>query len=326
MRLNSVNMAERRSRRQAARWGMAAAWAAVGAPPCGDEPPWEIAPYRIHMTLAVDDTVRPEPGLQARLSQQLQQRVEASLRPWWVLTIEGAADPAARRMCFAPDLTTTDEPPLPLPPVDKMMWVGVSAAPVGYEIQVQEFDALTRRWAWPVHSTARQRSMLAESTFRAVVEAFAPLARIEPGETPADAQLIMKGGALPRPPGADLLTAPGDAFLPMVRRVRGGSSDSSLPVVPWTYLVAVDESPGIWRAVVDSALRQPLAARRRGLVEHLAIGLGRPREPAMVRFFARSNPDEPLAGYEVFRIPAEGENPVLAGRTGADGVFAVYPG
>ncbi|HMP08487.1 MAG TPA: hypothetical protein PJ982_19225, partial [Lacipirellulaceae bacterium] len=52
----------------------------------------------------------------------------------------------------------------------------------------------------------------------------------------------------------------------------------------------------------------------------------RPREPAMVRFFARSNPDEPLAGYEVFRIPAEGENPVLAGRTGADGVFAVYPG
>jgi hypothetical protein len=95
--------------------------------------------------------------------------------------------------------------------------------------------------------------------------------------------------------------------------------------LPWTYLVAAEPAPSGWRAGVETALPAPFAPRRRTPVEQLAIALRHPREPARVRFFARSNREQSLVGYEVFRIPAPSAAPELVGLTNYNGVIVVPP-
>ena len=122
--------------------------------------------------------------------------------------------------------------------------------------------------------------------------------------------------------------APGDAYLPLLRRTgRGGElTENGITILPWTYLVAGEPSAGGWTAEVQTALGRPLNGRRRGAIEQLAVGLRHPPDPVRVRFFARNNRDQGLAGYEVFRIPSKDAAPEQVGVTDRDGMLIVPPG
>ncbi len=290
--------------------------------------PWEISPYRIHVALAADSARRPEADLEFAVRRAVIERVDAGLRPWWALDMHVADDAATRRQCLDPRELAWDDLPPERNAFDKLLWLSVAAVPTGYDVTCREFDVLTRRWGRVVQREAPQRVMLGDACFRALAEAFTPLARIETTDDDARAELRMKGGALPRPPAADLLVAPGDPFLPLVRRTRRGPSaaNDSQAVVPWTYLLAAEEIDGGWLADVVTALRRPLAAPRRGGAERIAVGLRQPATPAKVRFFARSNREQPLARYEVFRQPADGGAATRIGVTGRNGVIEVPRG
>jgi hypothetical protein len=292
-----------------------------------EEKPWEISPYRVHVDVSANVSRRPDAELEGVLLRELKQRVETELRPWWVPTIEIAADPASRRFCGNPRELKWEELPEYRTEYDKLYWLSVEAEPAGYAVTSREFDVFTRRWGRLVRREVSQRSMLSDACFRALAESFSPLAIIEPTADDALVQLKMKAAALPRPLGAALLVAPGDPFLPLLRRTRrGGAQAGELTVVPWTFVLAKEQNDRGWTAEVDSALKNPFAARRRGMVEQVAVGLRRPTTPAHVRFFARSNHQQPLAGYEVFRQPPGGGPPELLGVTDRAGIIAVPPG
>jgi hypothetical protein len=208
-----------------------------------------------------------------------------------------------------------------------LYWLGVVATTGGYDLSCREFDVATRRWGPALRVAVAQRLMLSDACFRALTDLFSPLARIETTADDARVRLQLKGGKLPPPPGAARLAAPGDAFLPLLRRARRGreTSDDGLAVIPWTILLAAEQVDGDLVADVETALRRPFAVRRRGNVEQLAIGLPQAASPAKVHFFARSRPDEPLVGYEVFRVPFGGGAPDLVGVTDRDGMIAVPP-
>jgi hypothetical protein len=300
---------------------------AVATAQTRDEKPWEIAPYRVHVTLSADVSRRPDAALEAALAREVQHRVDAELRPWWVTTLEVAADAASRRFCQDPHEVPWEELPEHRSEYDKLFWLGVETGPTGYAVVCREFDVFTHRWGLLRRREVQQRSMLSDACFRALAEAFSPLGIIEPTSDDSVVQLKMKAAALPRPLGAALLVAPGDPFLPLLRRTRrGGAQAGELTVVPWTFVLAKEPNDRGWTAQVDSALKNPFAARRRGMVEQVAIGLRRPTTRARVRFFARSNKDQPLAGYEVFRQPPGGGPPELLGVTDHEGVIEVPPG
>jgi hypothetical protein len=72
-------------------------------------------------------------------------------------------------------------------------------------------------------------------------------------------------------------------------------------------------------------MRNPFGAKRRGLVEQLAIALKNPHAPSRVRFHARIDAKRGLAGYEVFRDLGK-QPPQLVGVTDRDGIISVPPG
>jgi hypothetical protein len=289
-----------------------------------DEKPWEIAPYRVHVFLDVDASRKPDPDWQATLLREIVQRIDAGMRPWWNLTLEVATDPATKRFCHAPRELPWDELPAQRDKFDKLFWLGVAAMPAGDLLTCREFDVFTRRWGPLLKIESPQDAMLADACYRALAATFTPLAMIEPIEGEERVRLRMKAGALPAPPAVALLVKSGDAFLPLLRRTRrGANAGADLTSIPWTYVIVAKHDDRVWTADVDSAMRNPFASRRRGMVEQVAVGLRTPAAPARVRFFPRSNPEGALAGYEVYRVSTGGGSPALLGVTDRDGLIAV---
>src|SRR5690606_18847947 len=145
--------------------------------------------------------------------------------------------------------------------------------------------------------------------------AFAPLAIIETlADDKEHVQLNFKDKGLPRRSDANLYIGAGDAFQPVLRRTdrTGELVNNGITPVQWTYLTAEEpisgeESPSksaaasIWQAQVHSGMRRPFGVQRRGLVQQVALALRNPPGPSVVRFHARSDENQPLVGYEVFR-------------------------
>jgi hypothetical protein len=213
------------------------------------------------------------------------------------------------------------------------MWLAVEADATGHRLTCREFDAYTRRWGPTLRRDVAQSAILTEAAFRLLTDAFTPLARVEAPNDEGMSQLVMKGGALPRAEGPNLVVAPGDVYLPLLRRTgRGGELiENGIVGIPWTYLVTTKPNRSGWQSHVESALRGALSGRRRGAIEQIAISLRNAPDPPRVRFYARSNRDQPLIGYEVFRLPdPQGRGPkaapVLIGLTDRNGEIVVPAG
>jgi hypothetical protein len=289
---------------------------------------WTLAPYRIHITLAVDSAKRPQPNLPQDLQQAITERVASHIGPLWTAEVRIAADGASRRQCFEAREIPWDEFPSEFKEFDKLLWLGVRAVPQGYELTAREFDVYTRRWA-PAHQrTVSQRSYLAEACFDLLTGVFTPLAVIEPiADDDAQVRLAFKGSDLPRRSAADPFTRSGDLFQPLLRRSdrAGKVLESGATPVPWTFLTAASfDKGGQWLADVHTGTRRPFGVQRRGRVEQLALALRNPPGPAKVRFHARSDREQGLAGYEVFRMADDGSSKLL-GVTDRQGVISVPP-
>ena len=166
-----------------------------------DERPWEIAPYRVHVTLAVNASQRPQADLSELISRTIRQRVDAALRPLWALDLNLANDAAMRRYCRDPQPIAWADLASGQRSQDKLLWLGVEAGPRGYSLTCREFDAYTRRWGPTLRRDVGQSWYLGEACFRLLADAFTPVARVQPPDDANHTQLVMKGGGLPRPKG-----------------------------------------------------------------------------------------------------------------------------
>jgi hypothetical protein len=106
---------------------------------------WTFAPYKLLLTVGVDDSRRPEPGLVSELERAIADRVQSRMAPLWSLDLQPAADAASRRFCLQPDQPWPDLPAEYLA-TDKSLWLGVRVAPEGYVLSCREFDVYTQQW------------------------------------------------------------------------------------------------------------------------------------------------------------------------------------
>ncbi len=169
---------------------------------------------------------------------------------------------------------------------------------------------------------------MGEAAFHLLTEAFSPVAVVEAlGEKDDRVRLKFRGGALPRRSADEPFVAAGDPYVPLLRRTdrNGMLAKNGITEIPWTLLAATAPDQQDWLAEIHSGMGNPFLAKRRGLVEQLAISLKYPRGPSRVRFHARSNPEQGLAGYEVFRQLPKAP-PEMIGVTDREGTITVPPG
>jgi hypothetical protein len=170
-----------------------------------------------------------------------------------------------------------------------------------------------------------QPDKLRDVAFDAVLEAFAPVARIE--DVLEDKQVLLRLKASALPPRDDRLSfvRPGDVFRPVVRRNDRDGNIRGINAIEWTYLVVeqMDRQPINCR--LYSGFPKPLSGRRRGRIEMLALRVVPPHGSSTLVLQSRSEDKQPLAGYHVYSHPPGVRNTVLLGPTDRRGQLRIPP-
>lgn len=310
---------------------------------------WELEPYRIRALLAVDAGGGLSDRLATELSNYLRQRVEAAVGPAWSLQVEVAS--GVDRHAVFKAVSTTGHPAVEVdvaPPCDKLLLLAIRNTPFHCELAAREYDRYVQLWSTPLRHASRQRDELGEQLFALAWQAVRPLARLEliPGDEKSVA-LLPRGIELSRlAPDAQPIR-PGEIMRPVLRRTQrsGELAEEGLQPVPWTYLeVARPGQPSRGEtkgdraqdreatkgdklfARIHSANRQPLGLRRQGRVEQLAIAVRSDPAASTLRLRTRSDPPQPLVGYDVYLQGSDGASAAtLVGTSNSRGQVTVQP-
>ena len=291
---------------------------------------WEGQPYRIHAPLAIDAPGDLAEQLAAELPAYLNDRVNTSIGIVWRLKTELATGPLRHQLLSGIDSFTTDDVAEGAADEDKRLLLSVRATPWGYELAAREFDRYVQRWGPTIRRTDAPARCRAGTTLRTggadrrAAGAGPPRSersaarRVRSARRRSAAQrcgfrLDQAGRRVPADP------APHDARRPA--RADGATT------VPWTYLEVIAPTAGAAQPIgrIRSATQRPLAVRR-GRIEQVAIGLRGDPGDSTVRLQARTEPDKPLVGYEVFAQNLDEKPMRLVGQSDGAGEVVVTPG
>jgi len=157
---------------------------------------WEQTPYkiRVFLALAAEPELTPRLGLQLR--EAIVERTDMTIGSAWRLDAE--PPPAELERLMLRSLATLSAESLPKDLLDldfdKLMLLTVTARHGVYQVAARDFDLRARRAGLLISYVVPQRAKLSDETFRALLAAFVPLARVEgmieeqagkPAETPA---------------------------------------------------------------------------------------------------------------------------------------------
>lgn len=291
---------------------------------------WSVSPYAVRLLVVPTGPRLATPDYEAALERGLRERLNRGVRPLWRVTLELA--PRDERQSTVASLATEPtppEPPLPEgPKPDKTIFVTVAEDASGAAIAAREFDNALQRWGTTKTARVARLGEAPGAVVEAAVAAFAPLAAfdIDPDD-PGRVTIAYRG--------AELITAgfgsanAGEVLVPFWRRVdrEGNPVPDGVRRVPWTYLVAEEESDEAEAAArVYSHARVPFGTRRRGRIEQLALLVRRPEGSSTVlRLHDRNDPEVALAGYEVFASPPGSKALTRLGRSDSAGLIETPP-
>ncbi|MCC7476355.1 MAG: hypothetical protein IT425_13250 [Pirellulales bacterium] len=296
----------------------------------GEHGGWEFQPYRIQAVLLLDLPGGVGERARTQLVEYLCRRVDATLAPAWAfeLKLAESRDRAAVRR-YLGSTEPTEKPAAMVDQHDKLLLLAVRATATGFELRAREYDAYLDRWGRPLARECRQGSALAEQLFSLTWQTFSPVARLEvDSKDPKQVKLLPRGSALPNGLEPAVWARPGDVFAPVLRRTlrNGQVAPNGITQIPWTYLEAVAEKDKPLAFRVMSGNRQPLAGRKQGRIEQLAIALRADPAATTLYFHSRRNKEKPLVGYEVLEQRLAGETAPRVGISDPAGEVAVMPG
>ena len=300
-----------------------AVWAWLAAP-LAAQSVWELSPYRMELIVALEPSPDWPPQLEAELGRDLVVRCDAVVGAVWDARAS-AAPPALRpALLWAVDTVTVDSLSEEMLEADKVTLLAVTTTTNGYEVAVRELDVRTQIWGPPLRRPVWQPAKLRDVAFRAVVEAFAPLATIERGQQKT-VVLRPRGGALPAHDEAPTRSVPGDVFLPVVRRNDREGKPRGIREIPWTFFSVEGAAPNKLECALYTGLRSPLSGRRRGRIEWLALAVTPPGGPSRLTLQSRTDPKRVLSGYSVVAHPPGSKTTTFLGRTDSRGKLTIEP-
>src|SRR6476660_2914606 len=139
---------------------------------------WDLEPYHIQITIAIDAPGGLAEQLANELPRYLQRRIHASLAPAGACDVHIATGVDRAKVLTA--IAASDPAPPEMPKnKDKLFIAVVRTAPDGVELSAREFDRYVQRWSPPLRRNSRQDSYVPEQLFSLVYQTFSPLAQIE---------------------------------------------------------------------------------------------------------------------------------------------------
>ncbi len=284
---------------------------------------WELRPYRIQALFAIDGDEQLPAHVQSELPVYLKERGAAIVGGTWKLEV--AAAPAELAHAIVHDIGSVTQKMLPATAqqFDKVILLGLEAADGGFRIRAREFDVVTGLWNATISSDARQADYLPQAALRAMLTAFAPLARIEKidGET---VTLKLRASAL-LPRSQKQALASGTVFRPVLLEcnAQGTIAPGKAELVDWTYLTAAEISSGIVKCRVQSGLSGDPLPDYHPLRQRWAIGISPTSAATRLRLVSREGGAESLEGLEVL---AEETPAAVIGRTDRRGEVSIPSG
>jgi hypothetical protein len=287
-------------------------------------PPWELWPYKITVLVAVQPS--SELALD-QLQQQFTQQAASVIGDSWELKIEEA--PAELRDAIADDIAAVEAMALTAASkdADKVILFAASSSSGTITIEAREYDVLTALWNAPVAVKANKND-LPQAAIRALLAAFAPLARIESVEGDT-AMLRLRAGATP-PANKELpRIQPGVAFRPVLvaSDARGGLKAGESQPLAWTYLMPRASATGLVSCRLHSAAAANPVPAYHPLRQRLAIGVSPSSRGTQLKLAGRGEHAEPLEGYEVLseEVPGDATTTRPVARSDEQGKLMIPP-
>ena len=290
-------------------------------------PAWELRPYQVHVAVGIEPDSGLPVGFERELEPWLKAKAAASVGGMWNLQV-AAASPDLRPKLLAEISSLSAEDISEPKDADKLILVGIRRVSVGWQIRAREFDVVTGLWNSTVVRDVRQSKLLRHETFRAVMDAFAPQARVEQAEGDS-VTLRLRASSLSPSQGMPL--APGTVFRPVLvsSNAQGAASPGKAERIDWTYLISTEDAGKLIKCRLLTALRGPVIPEYHPLRQRLAVAVAPSTAKAWLRL-VRDSDAAPVEGCDVVAIesiPADGtakEMPI--GRTDRRGEVIVPPG
>ncbi len=305
-------------------WLAVCAWL-LGLPrPAPAQTVWELTPYRVQALLAFQTAPELTPALQDDLVSGLAARIDALVAPAWNATVAAAPRVLCPTLIAHFEAATVESLPKESLTFDKVMLLAVRRGPAGYLVQSRELDVRTRTWNRSVQVAAGQPAKLRDAAFRALCLAFAPLARVENVDRKAVA-MRLRAAALPPRDKSLVWVHPGSVFQPVLRRNDYDGNLRGVLPVPWTFLVVDQVLQAQLKCTMHTGLPGPLSTRSRGRIEQLAVALIPPKTATRLLLQSRTEPRQPLPGYDVFEQSPDGKSLSFLGRSDRRGIITIVP-
>ncbi len=286
-----------------------------------------ISGYRVQLHLAVSAMTMPSGKLARDLSEKIHQRLQATIYPLWqthIVLVQGPQKHQLQR--------SLRDFSLPPPPAeneaecDKQFYLGVRETATGYRLACREYDVTIGRWGPVQEQTVVQRRLLIAQCLDLLRATFAPLAIVRPHPAEKNQVLLhFRGSGLPSQHEENLFYHLGDVYQAVLVRSGPQGAVQGIRQVPWTFITLEQNLPTGGVGQVHSGIRTPLGMRRRGRVEHVAIGLRSHPGTTKIRFHARHDVNQGLSGYEVYVRDSTDRASRLLGSTDTQGTISIAP-
>ncbi len=278
---------------------MAGFWCLRVGPSLSAETIWEVSPYRVRLWVAVEPSADWPDDLADQLAEHLVRQCQTYIGALWEMEAVKAPPVLARNMLADLESLHQEDLPAGWQGEDKFLFLVVRAAGGTYQVQARQWDVRTQLFGSVRSAVVVQPAKLGLTALQTLIGAFCPVARID---RPKQGQVVLRprGMALPRPPGAPQWIGPGTVFRPVLRKSDRQGNPLSIKPLDWTYLVAQRLSPQGVECRVYSGLPAPLAERRRGRIELLALAVEPSDRHTLLMLADQKDPSKPLVGYELF--------------------------
>ena len=139
---------------------------------------WEHAPYELSIRIAIEAPGQLREKLEIELPRYIQQRIDTSVGPIWLPTIQLAGPSLRSEMLSDLAAVPLDHAVTDPAAVDKLQLLTVRATGNGFHFAAREYDGYVERWGEIANDSCRQYAAVNERTFMLLWDTFAPLARL----------------------------------------------------------------------------------------------------------------------------------------------------
>lgn len=263
-----------------------------------DEPAVSLKPYRVRISLAVEQTSALPAGTVAALRTEIRDLGMRYLGDGWQIEIDDGQAVSTDPQGWL-DRASPVELRQSAKNLDRLYRLAARAEGSGFQVSGLEWDSTLEALSRAPPRFVSDRRDLASVAWQVVQSLYRPLAELQisrkKGEPP---RLEAKAAALgwPDPAFAPLKVA--EQWEPFYRHLTADRQVQKIQAIPWTFLQVKTSGQTTAELEVVSGLRAPLSARKRR-IETWALGVRAPSDSTRLTIRTRGKVPRPLAGVEI---------------------------